>query len=105
MLDNKGNSDEGDNRSRTTSNAASIEMEALDDATISGVTISGAQDSDLERALEKEKGEIFSEEDEREPDPNVVTWDGPNDPMNPMNWTMKKKWTNIAVLSILTLVT
>ncbi|RYP53482.1 hypothetical protein DL768_001519 [Monosporascus sp. mg162] len=38
-------------------------------------------------------------------DPNVVDWDGPDDPENPMNWSDTKKWLNIAVLSILTLVT
>ena len=74
-------------------------MEALD-----GATINGSQ-SDLEKAQGKEKGDVINEEDERAQDPNVVTWDGPDDPQNPMNWTMKKKWTNIAVLSILTLVT
>lgn len=26
-------------------------------------------------------------------DPNEVGWDGPDDPLNPHNWTMKKKWT------------
>ncbi|KAG8898945.1 hypothetical protein FRC01_010715, partial [Tulasnella sp. 417] len=25
-------------------------------------------------------------------DPNVVTWDGPDDPQNPQNWSGKKKW-------------
>jgi len=25
-------------------------------------------------------------------DPNLVTWDGPNDPDNPKNWTFKHKW-------------
>ena len=103
MLDNKRNSDEREDRSRPTSDGESIEMEALD-----GATINGASTSDLEKGMGKEKGDIISEEDEqdeRERDPNVVTWDGPNDPLNPMNWTMKKKWTNIAVLSILTLVT
>lgn len=48
-------------------------------------------------------GEKSSEEEDK--DPNIVTWDGPDDPMNPMNWTMKKKWSNIAVLSILTIIT
>ncbi|KAF3024751.1 hypothetical protein E8E14_005080 [Neopestalotiopsis sp. 37M] len=38
-------------------------------------------------------------------DPNVVGWDGPNDPENPLNWTSKKKWLNIAVLSILSFIT
>lgn len=38
-------------------------------------------------------------------DANVVGWDGPNDPENPVNWTDKKKWLNIAVLSILSFIT
>ncbi|TDZ27904.1 Efflux pump radE [Colletotrichum spinosum] len=38
-------------------------------------------------------------------DPNIVDWDGPDDPENPQNWPMKKKWLNIAAISILTLVT
>ncbi|AEO59172.1 general substrate transporter [Thermothelomyces thermophilus ATCC 42464] len=49
-----------------------------------------------------EKGGADSEQDK---DPNIVTWDGPDDPMNPMNWTMRKKWTNIAVMAILTIIT
>jgi hypothetical protein len=43
--------------------------------------------------------------EKEETDPNVVSWDGPDDPTNPMNWTMRKKWANIAVLSVLTLIT
>ncbi|KAF2176662.1 MFS general substrate transporter [Zopfia rhizophila CBS 207.26] len=40
-----------------------------------------------------------------ETDPNVVFWDGQDDPENPMNWTAKKKWENIAVLAAITLIT
>jgi hypothetical protein len=25
-------------------------------------------------------------------DPNLVTWEGPDDPENPKNWTFKRKW-------------
>lgn len=83
-------------------------MEALEGATINGdgVTINGGPESDLEKGYGTDKKEVILEEgEERGKDPNVVTWDGPDDPENPMNWPMKKKWTNIAVLSILTLVT
>ena len=38
-------------------------------------------------------------------DPNIVDWDGPDDPENPLNWSAGKKWANIAVLSALTLLT
>lgn len=28
-------------------------------------------------------------------DPNLVTWDGPNDPGNPKQWSMKRKWAAV----------
>lgn len=36
-------------------------------------------------------------------DPNIVDFDGPDDPLNAQNWSARKKWGNIAVLSSLTL--
>ena len=36
---------------------------------------------------------------------DIVDWDGPDDPENPMNWSDSKKWLNIAVLSGLSLIT
>jgi hypothetical protein len=50
-------------------------------------------------------GAAPGEKGEGNGDPNIVSWDGPEDPANPMNWTMRKKWSNIAVLSILTIIT
>ncbi|CAO2648795.1 Nn.00g097440.m01.CDS01 [Neocucurbitaria sp. VM-36] len=38
-------------------------------------------------------------------DPNIVDWDGPDDPHNPQNWTAKKKWGIIAALGAVTLIT
>lgn len=40
-----------------------------------------------------EKGDVEGEKKQQEPpkDPNLVVWDGPNDPGNPMNWPMRKK--------------
>ncbi|KAL9091713.1 MAG: hypothetical protein Q9165_004789 [Trypethelium subeluteriae] len=40
-------------------------------------------------------------------DKNVVWWEEPadQDPANPLNWSAKKKWANIAILSGITLVT
>ncbi|KAH7039896.1 major facilitator superfamily domain-containing protein [Microdochium trichocladiopsis] len=35
-------------------------------------------------------------------DPNLVTWDGPDDPENPLNWSSSKRWTTVAVVSYLT---
>ncbi|EMC91426.1 hypothetical protein BAUCODRAFT_327165 [Baudoinia panamericana UAMH 10762] len=47
----------------------------------------------------------MTEAEQEEQDPNIVDWDGPDDPANPQNWSPRKKWSNIAVLSILTLLT
>ena len=38
-------------------------------------------------------------------DPNIVDWDGPDDPANPQNWPAKKKWGIIAALGAITLIT
>lgn len=38
-------------------------------------------------------------------DPNVVDWDGDDDPEKALNWPLRKKWTYIILLSTLTLLT
>ncbi len=38
-------------------------------------------------------------------EPNVVFWDGPNDPENPMNWSSKLKIINVVLVSAWTLLT
>ncbi|KAF2021667.1 MFS general substrate transporter [Aaosphaeria arxii CBS 175.79] len=37
-------------------------------------------------------------------DPNLVTWDSPEDPANPKNWSMKRKWAATFIVSAFTLV-
>jgi hypothetical protein len=36
-------------------------------------------------------------------DPNVVTWDGPNDPENPQNWSLWYRWWLTTVCTVMTL--
>ncbi|KAH7124934.1 major facilitator superfamily domain-containing protein [Dactylonectria estremocensis] len=38
-------------------------------------------------------------------DPNIVDWDGPNDPANPHNWSRARKGGTIALVSAITFVT
>jgi hypothetical protein len=52
-----------------------------------------------------EKAQPVPVTQETEGDPNVVDWDGPDDPANPQNWSGASKWAQIAVLSVLTLLT
>jgi len=35
---------------------------------------------------------------------NLVTWDGPNDPQNPKNWSNKRKWMATMVVSLFTFI-
>ncbi|KIX95020.1 uncharacterized protein Z520_09330 [Fonsecaea multimorphosa CBS 102226] len=61
---------------------------------------------DVEKALEVlEEKDVKTITVEATADPDVVGWDGPNDPENPMNWPALKKWTNIGLLSFITLLT
>lgn len=41
---------------------------------------------------------------EEEQDPNIVWWDGADDPHNPMNWSLTKKWINIGIISAITFI-
>jgi len=35
-------------------------------------------------------------------DPNIVDWDDPDDPANPMNWPAAKKFAAIGLVSLIT---
>jgi hypothetical protein len=54
------------------------------------------------RDVEKEANEMSAEESE---DPNIVWWDGPEDPQNPMNFSGWLKTLNIALVSGICFVT
>ncbi|KAH8647442.1 multidrug resistance protein [Tricladium varicosporioides] len=38
-------------------------------------------------------------------DPNIVWWDGPDDPENPRNWSTAAKFTNVAFVSLMCFIT
>jgi hypothetical protein len=50
-----------------------------------------ASEKDLE-AGNLEKAKTTSSKRSRTRDPNLVTWDAPDDPENPKNWTLGRKW-------------
>jgi len=41
-------------------------------------------------------------EGDSEADPNVVTWDSPDDPANPRNWSLRRKWFITILISVTT---
>lgn len=70
----------------------------------------GSAGESAERDLEKQHDHDVAQEVEatkstEEQDPDIVDYDGPDDPENPLNWTKKKKWINGSLLSLFTLIT
>lgn len=56
--------------------------------------------------VDKESAENRPNEEQPKDDgPNIVWWNGPDDPENPMNWPASKKYGILAILSFLTLIT
>lgn len=72
-------------------------------------------DKDIEKGAQSRVGSTHSDEQTLgggasaettdESDPDIVDWDGPDDPQNPQNWSSGRKWCLIAVLAAVTLVT
>ncbi|CAK7220599.1 hypothetical protein SBRCBS47491_004243 [Sporothrix bragantina] len=63
---------------------------------------------DVDAAGDLEKGVIAvdaTEADVGDADPNVVWWDGPDDPANPYNWPTWHKALNCVLISALTFIT
>jgi DHA1 family multidrug resistance protein-like MFS transporter len=62
-------------------------------------------DEDTDRDIEKdaERPVPQSRKDEKSQDPNLVEFDGPDDPGNPQNFSKGKKWMITILLSFMTL--
>lgn len=61
---------------------------------------------DLEKGITPESdGKDAHAVVEGESDPNIVWWDGPDDPENPMNWPSWRKVLTCCIISFLTFVT
>ena len=64
--------------------------------------VMSTESSDTETKIEEGTG---TDSDTNKPDKYVVDWDGPDDPLRPINWSKMKKWTNLWIVSFNTLVT
>ena len=69
-------------------------------------------ETDLEKgaSLDEHKGDETGVADPvpaaeaKEIDPNIVDWDGPDDPAKGINWKNSKKWSVVGTLSLLTFI-
>ncbi|KAH7126691.1 MFS multidrug transporter-like protein [Dendryphion nanum] len=58
-----------------------------------------------EHDVEKLQPELEKKKSSRSiKDPNLVAWDSPEDPANPKNWSMRRKWAAVLIVSSFTLV-
>jgi DHA1 family multidrug resistance protein-like MFS transporter len=66
-------------------------------------TDSTDEEKDLERGDEEgDNAKAEAQKKKEEKDLNLIEWDGPNDPENPMNWKTSKKWTITVMLGLMT---
>lgn len=59
-------------------------------------SIDGCDTADIEEVQRAHSRSIPPEHAE---DTNIVDWEGPDDPENPMNWSSLKRWTHIMLVS------
>jgi multidrug resistance protein len=62
----------------------------------------GAHDDDNETDVESAQNQPLPEKP-TEKDPNLVEWDGPDDPGNPQNFSRRRKWTITVIMSLMTM--
>lgn len=71
-------------------------------------SIAHSSTTEVQEFTDPEKGaptEVLAVSASIEKDANLVDWNGPDDPEKPLNWTKKKKWTNMMLIAALTLLT
>lgn len=56
----------------------------------------GPTDAETQQAAASSEGKVI--------DPNIVDWDGPNDPQNPMNWPQSTRTGHVILVSAITLI-
>jgi hypothetical protein len=60
------------------------------------------QDIEKQSVPEVHDDSVASIDEKHVGDTNIVNWDGPNDPENPMNWAKSKKVTAVGMASLIT---
>lgn len=117
----KKNNGNGSGKFRKKGKKSNTNVTAADTASIDGSTPAASNQEvhhvddekrSFHETLDVERGPVTDvekqdvEEAVEEPrDPNIVDWDGPDDPENPLNWTKKKKVSATISIALITLLT
>ncbi len=73
----------------------------------SSITFEGQEAENEIRQYGRDETEDLPTKSSRSPslvhgkDPNLVQWDGPDDPENPQNWSARRKWLMIVVVTLM----
>lgn len=64
-----------------------------------------AYSHDVEKQADLNNGalDIATHDGKAPQDPNIVDWDGPDDPENPLNWASSKKLAAMTIVSLVTM--
>ncbi|GAD99296.1 MFS multidrug transporter [Paecilomyces variotii No. 5] len=90
----------------SSSDSLSSDEESHDGPTLENdAGIMTERDTDLERGPRENLEKTATRKSQRsQRDPKLVTWEGPDDPENPKNWSMKRKWAATFVVSCFTFI-
>lgn len=87
------------------SKPSSVDLERGTSPTVTPQAEQGSQISEREEPGKERPGGSIKKAEEKtseQDQSNVVDWDGPKDPLNPLNWTPARKGTMIAIVSFIT---
>ena len=95
--------------SQTTKNEPELRNDASPQMRIAKITSRGEEyferygGDDIHEPTPKEFGGPNLVQSETSIDANMITWDSPNDPSNPQNWSIKYKWFVTLVCTVITI--
>ncbi|KAI1396269.1 hypothetical protein F4819DRAFT_143512 [Hypoxylon fuscum] len=75
------------------SESESLTKSSVDRQNAAGPAVTIGESRDVEKGIQS------NEAGDGGRDPNLVMWSGPDDPENPKNWSMGKKWAATLVVS------
>ena len=80
-------------------------VDSLQHSTLTSQRNDSAYSHDVEKQPDLNNSALdLANHDEKAPkDPNIVDWDGPDDPENPLNWTSNKKLAAITIVALCTM--
>ena len=80
-------------------------VDSLHQSTLTSQRDESAYSHDVEKQTDLNNSalDIAAHDEKALQDPNIVDWDGPDDPENPLNWSSSKKLAAMTIVSLVTM--